>query len=174
MPAMTQSTTHSTVPWYREPWPWLLMLGPAGAIIAGAFTVWLAVVHEDGLVADDYYKQGLAINKVIRRQSEAVQLGLQARILFGEGRVRIHLQGAAPRSVSLQLAHPTRAGLDRLAHLEADAGGWYEGPITVPASGRWHMLIEDDSGQWRLSGDWVAGAGESLVLEAAKPAEAVR
>ena len=77
MPAMTQATTHSTVPWYREPWPWLLMLGPAGAIIAGAFTVWLAVVHEDGLVADDYYKQGLAINKVIRRQSQAVQLGLQ-------------------------------------------------------------------------------------------------
>ncbi len=162
---------HPTAPWYREPWPWLLMLGPVGAVVAGAFTLWLAVAHEDGLVADDYYKQGLAINKVIRRESEAAHLGLQARILFGEGRVRVHLAGAAPRNLTLQLAHPTRAGLDRIAQLTAGGGGWYEGSIAVPASGRWHILVEDGSGGWRLSGEWTAAAGESLVLDAGKPDE---
>lgn len=166
--------THSPTPWYREPWPWLLMIGPVGAIIAGAFTFWLAVVHEDGLVADDYYKQGLAINKVIRRESEAATLGLQARVLFGEGRVRLHLTGAAPPKLTLQLLHPTRAGLDRLAQLPAGAAGWYEGPMAVPASGRWHLMIEDGSGDWRLTGEWAAGAGMSSILDAGKPGEVRR
>jgi len=169
MAATTHASLHSPVPWYREPWPWLLMLGPVGVIIAGAFTMWLAVVHEDGLVADDYYKQGLAINKVIRRQAQASHLGLHARILFGAGRARIHLQGGAPRALSLQLVHPTRAGLDRHALLKVDADGWYEGPIAVPATGRWHIAVEDESGQWRLTGEWMAGSGDSLVLEAIEP-----
>ena len=54
-------------PWYREPWPWLLMAGPVTVIIAGGFTAWLAVTSSDGLVADDYYKQGLAINQTLER-----------------------------------------------------------------------------------------------------------
>jgi hypothetical protein len=174
MPAIQHSPApHPTTPWYREPWPWLLMLGPVGAVVAGAFTLWLAVSHEDGLVADDYYKQGLAINKVIRRQSEAAHLGVQARILFGEGRVRVHLAGAAPRNLTLQLAHPTRAGLDRIAQLaDGGAAGWYEGFIAVPSSGRWHVLIEDGSGGWRLSGEWTAGgSSDSLILGAGNPDE---
>lgn len=177
MPAIVHSAApHPPAPWYREPWPWLLMLGPVGAVVAGVFTLWLAVTHEDGLVADDYYKQGLAINKVIRRQSEAAHLGVQARILFGEGRVRVHLAGAAPRNLTLQLAHPTRAGLDRIVQLAAGGvAGWYEGSIAVPSSGRWHILIEDGSGGWRLSGEWTAGGdSDSLTLDAGNPGEARR
>ena len=26
-------------PWYREPWPWLLMLGPAVVVVAGFITL---------------------------------------------------------------------------------------------------------------------------------------
>mgnify|MGYP000916835605 FL=1 len=45
-------------PWYREPWPWLLMSGPGLVVIAGVVTAWIAFSGADGLVADDYYKQG--------------------------------------------------------------------------------------------------------------------
>jgi len=38
------------------------MAGPAAVIVAGFFTMALAFRTEDGLVAEDYYKQGLAIN----------------------------------------------------------------------------------------------------------------
>ena len=54
-------------PWYREPWPWLLMAGPVAVVLAGIATTVLAVTTFDGLVADDYYKQGLGINRVIAR-----------------------------------------------------------------------------------------------------------
>ena len=29
-------------PWYREPWPWIMMAGPAAVVVAGAVTMWLA------------------------------------------------------------------------------------------------------------------------------------
>lgn len=37
------------------------MLGPFVVIVAAAITVYLAVISNDGLVDDDYYKQGLSI-----------------------------------------------------------------------------------------------------------------
>ena len=58
-------------PWYREPWPWILMAGPAVVVVAGFFTLWLAVSTSDGLVVEDYYKQGLAINRVFAREDAA-------------------------------------------------------------------------------------------------------
>ena len=29
--------------WYRHPWPWLLMAGPAIVVVAGLYTLFLAV-----------------------------------------------------------------------------------------------------------------------------------
>jgi uncharacterized protein len=39
--------------WYREPWPWLLMAGPAIVVVAGLYTAYLAVTTNDALVAGD-------------------------------------------------------------------------------------------------------------------------
>ena len=64
-----------TKPWYREPWPWLLMSGPAIVVVAGIITTVLAVRTHDGLVVDDYYKQGLAVNKDLSRDLAAKKIG---------------------------------------------------------------------------------------------------
>jgi hypothetical protein len=82
-------------PWYREPWPWLLMLGPVTVIIAGFITAYLAVVSNDGLVEDDYYKQGLTVNQRTARDQRAAELGSK-RIwsVGGSGdRIRALLRG---------------------------------------------------------------------------------
>ena len=44
-------TRHAVRPWYREPWPWILMAAPAAAIVGCAVTIWLAMATADGLVA---------------------------------------------------------------------------------------------------------------------------
>jgi hypothetical protein len=49
--------------WYREPWPWLLAAGPAVVVVASLVSAWIAIRSDDGLVAEDYYKRGLLINK---------------------------------------------------------------------------------------------------------------
>lgn len=157
-------------PWYREPWPWLLMAGPAIVIVAGIVTTWIAVTNEDGLVADDYYRQGLAINQVIRRETAAAALDMRAQVLFGENRVRVLLAGPAlPRELVLRLVHRTRAGLDRETRLRSDANGWYEGGLRATASGRWNLFLEDSDRNWRLTGDWNAATQESIQLPAVAP-----
>jgi hypothetical protein len=166
-----KSSTVLSTPWYREPWPWLLMAGPAAAIVAGIVTAWIAVVHQDGLVADDYYKEGLAINRTIAKHEVAARLGLSAQIQFsGDGQaVRIFLAsgGDLPQRLTLRLAHFTRADLDRSLVLDRAAGGWYEGSIGVIEPGRWTLLLEDDAHQWRLAGPWHPEAQNSVRLEPA-------
>lgn len=39
-------------PWYRHPWPWLLMLGPAVVVVAGITTLVIAIATADVLVSD--------------------------------------------------------------------------------------------------------------------------
>ena len=41
------------VPWYRQFWPWFIIMIPASAVIAGFITLWLAVSRPDHLVVDD-------------------------------------------------------------------------------------------------------------------------
>ena len=54
-------TTLEARPWYREPWPWILLAIPVATIIAGAITMLIALRGADGVVAEDYYKRGLEI-----------------------------------------------------------------------------------------------------------------
>jgi len=153
-------------PWYREPWPWLLMAGPATVLVAGAFTMWIAFSTSDGLVAQDYYKQGMAVNKVLAKEDKAARLGLSAAVEFAADRHRIAvtLAGAEPAQLSLRFVHGTRSGHDlalRLAHV---GPGRYEAaiPAELPP-GRWNVNIESPGGDWRLAGEW-AGRETSFTL----------
>ena len=51
----------------RERWPWLLMAGPAIVVVAGFVTLYIAVSTDDGVIAEDYYKRGLLINRALAR-----------------------------------------------------------------------------------------------------------
>jgi Uncharacterized protein conserved in bacteria len=51
-------------PWYREPWPWLLMAGPALAIVGCVITIYLAVNnYGDQEIHDGGVKRGLVVSK---------------------------------------------------------------------------------------------------------------
>jgi hypothetical protein len=160
----------SSRPWYREPWPWLLMAGPAAVVVGGLFTAWLAVRSDDGLVAEDYYKQGLAINQVLARERAAAAYGLQARLELDPvgARVRLALSGKVPpeRQLRLRFVHPTRAGADQLVTLEARADGVFEGAIAPLAEGRWLVTLEDAGRRWRLTGEFSVPAPQPVTLRA--------
>ncbi len=148
-------------PWYREPWPWILMAGPAIVVVAGFVTAWLAVTSNDGLVEDDYYKQGLAVSQRLARDQAAASLGLSAELVAGGNGVdlRLFLIGnagpIAPEALQLRVVHPTRAGADQVVTLKRDAAGFYVGQLTAPLQGgRWHVLLEDEGHRWRIAGDW--------------------
>jgi hypothetical protein len=142
-------------PWYREPWPWLLMLGPAIVVVAGIATLWLAVKSNDGLVADDYYKQGLAINQTLARNDVSRTMALAAKARLDSGRLAVILSAregvAVPDRLHLTFSHPTRSGLDQ-AVLLSGSGGHYSGAAPVLSDGRWQVRIEDAGRTWMLTG----------------------
>jgi uncharacterized protein len=164
---MSTLITRDTGPWYREPWPWLLMLGPGLAIIAASYSAWLAVSGADGLVADDYYTQGLAINHQLARDATARRLGLHATARLDRDTVIVDLAsqdsaGALPPVLNLLLVHKTRAGLDQSVALERKSGGVYAGKITAPAPGLWNVALEHR--EWRLTAQWQAPFDRNIEL----------
>ena len=52
---------HPPKPWYRHLWPWLLILPPAGAVIGGGITLYLAVTRPDALVRKDCFRDGVTM-----------------------------------------------------------------------------------------------------------------
>lgn len=157
-------------PWYKERWPWILMAGPGIVVVAGIVTLWLAVISNDGLVTDDYYKQGLAVNQQLHREQLAVSLGIHADMMRAGSNVRLLLgaqeDASLPSAITLKLAHPTRAGQDQAIHMVLEGPGFYSGKLAADISGRWLVSIEDPAGKWRLQGEWLADSEEPLRLTA--------
>jgi hypothetical protein len=169
---MNQPVT-SSKPWYREPWPWILMAGPAIVVVAGFITAWLAISSADGLVDDDYYKQGLAVNQQLARADAASALGLAANVVVGDNGLDLRLFLSAreaavlPESLVFKVVHPTRAGADQSLTLKRDSAGFYVGRLTTLLQGRWHVSLEDQEKKWRLTADWNTGKESTLQLLAA-------
>ncbi len=146
------------------------MAGPGVVVVAAIITIVLAVKSDDGLVSDDYYKEGLGINQRLQRDHQAAQLGLQADVMRADNKLRLLLsaQGSAafPEVLMLHLKHPTIDGRDQKIELKSEGAGFYNGVLATAVAGRWHVSLEDPAGQWRLHGDWRADLDEPLRLRA--------
>lgn len=158
------------LPWYRQRWPWLLMIPPLTAIVAGAITVWIAVVTADGLVVDDYYKQGLAVNQRLARDEAAQRIGISATLMLSaDGRgLRAMISAKVPLNgeIRLRLAHPTRNGYDQEVVLSRQPGDYYEARLEHPLNGRRIVSLESTDG-WRVVGDWDSSVRDTVRIGAA-------
>ena len=67
-------------PWYRQFWPWFLIALPGAIVVAGINMVFIAHDGADDLVVDEYYKDGLAINRKLEKLERAEQLGISASL----------------------------------------------------------------------------------------------
>jgi len=154
-------------PWYREPWVWLMISLPMTAVIASMFTIYKAVSTADGLVVDDYYKRGKAINMDLARDAAAVRYQLKASIDIDlrDNRVQLLLESAAmesPAKLTFTLLHPTQAGYDQVIILQHGGDGMYAGAIDELTRGNWYLQLEADD--WRLSGSMRIPQTETTVM----------
>ena len=140
--------------WYREPYVWFLISIPLVAVIGGIITARLAVESNDGLVVDDYYKQGLEINRVLERDETAAKLGIRADLQLSseQNSFRLFLTGnsgfTTPERIDVRFLHATRSGFDQHLSLTKQDGNFYLGHLQQLQKGHWYIQIE--AGNWRL------------------------
>ena len=155
-----QANEHSK-PWHKYPLVWMMLAIPFSAVIMGVVMIWLAIDTDDGLVADDYYKLGLEINRVIKRDKKAAELGLSAIIDFDNSKRIIRLEfdkgllETFPKSLPLHLQHATRENSDITVLLDHGIGNQYIGHVNKAITeGVWYFVISgqggDDTG-WKLN-----------------------
>ena len=142
------------------------MAGPFVVVEASVASAWIALASDDGLVADDYYKQGLLIN---RRLAAAVPARAQhpaATISFGaDGEVRVHIdQGTAPARLRLSVKRPGEHDF-REVGLSMSAEGDWVGRDVTPSPGR--LIVKLESDRWELPVTTTAARPSRIRLGAA-------
>lgn len=155
--------------WYRQRWPWLLIAGPFVVVVASLASAWIAVRSDDGVVAEDYYKQGLLINQKLAHMAHAIEHAPDATILVeADGVVRVRLQNssAAPSRLRLTLARPGEFRHDHVVQLALSDGHDWIGAMPDLVPGRWLVTLESDA--WRLPVTTVIGPFHVMTLDAAQ------
>ncbi len=64
---MTADTQHSQ-PWWKYGHVWLVLAGPVIVVIAGLVTAYIAMSAPDPVLAQDYYRRGLEMNKTLAEE----------------------------------------------------------------------------------------------------------
>ncbi|HHJ16506.1 MAG TPA: hypothetical protein ENJ80_07390 [Gammaproteobacteria bacterium] len=142
-----------TLAWYRQGWPWFLIALPASAVFAGIATLILAIQSPNAMVVDDYYKEGLAINQQLHRQTAAHNMDLKALLRSDGKQLSLELSASEPvpdDSISLQFIHVTRAELDREVTLQRQPDGRYLAQLPELANGAWNLHLRGGDGNWEI------------------------
>ncbi len=150
-------------PWYRHFWPWFIIALPTVVVVACFITLYIAIRHGDSLVVDEYYKEGLAINRRLGQDRMADQLDLRVDVVFDleAGEVAADFSGEtmAQRQVSLRLLHPFDADRDQVLTLERVAPGRYRSDLVQRPAHRYYLRLSGGAGSegsspaWRLTGE---------------------
>jgi hypothetical protein len=145
-------------PWHKQFWPWFLIALPGSVVIASFTTLYIANIYSDDLVVDDYYKDGLAINRILEKDARAKTLGIEAKLRFFDvdetRQVEAKItQTEGHSALKLSLSHPLEADLDFCVLLLHSKAGIYTAQLPHPVAAHWHWIIESEgSTPWRLDG----------------------
>jgi hypothetical protein len=140
------------LPWYRQFWPWFLVILPLVVIMACLYTVFLAVDHPLSLVKKDYYREGLAINRDHQRYQRAEELELAASVRLDGDRIVCDLKIDAqdyPPVLQLQFFHPVDSEKDiQLSLLLTEKPVYQTKPLdptllqALTREKRWYIYLE--------------------------------
>src|SRR5689334_11713982 len=133
----------------RSPWPWLLATGPALVVIASLCTAWIAVSKSDPIVADNYYKLGLTINRTLAATSAVPVVPSATIVIDAEGRIAVQLAeiATAPRFVRMTSRAPGvhEGGIETLTPMPGNV--WFGTLRSIPTG---KLIVTIDSDAWRL------------------------
>jgi hypothetical protein len=142
--------------WFKQFWPWFLIILPMSAVVAGISTFIIANDNRPDMVVDDYYKKGKAINLDLSRIRRAKERAISAEIVSDDQNLIITLNNAPDKAaIKLSLHHATLEKRDLIQMLTANADGTYSFENKKSLSGKWLVRIEPFDNSWRLEANLV-------------------
>jgi hypothetical protein len=115
---ITVLADEQSLPWYQYRWPWVLLAIPMSAVAFGIVMISTALLYPDDLVVDNYYKEGMAINRTLLMDAKAVALGVTTVIEIRPGGMfTLALTGASDAVVTASLFHVTDRAKDQFVVL---------------------------------------------------------
>ena len=61
---MEKNTSDSPAPWWKFGHVWMVFAGPAIVVVASLITVYIAMTRIDPVIDENYYQNGIDINKI--------------------------------------------------------------------------------------------------------------
>lgn len=151
--------THSIIPprWYKQFWPWFLIVLPTSAVIASFVSLDIAITHADTPVHDDYSKNGFAIQHDMRADTLATQQNMHANMTIeNNGRIDVELHSDQPAQrplLTLHCIHPFDAHNDITIALSRSAENSYAGALPTTMHGKWKIELRAPAENWRLASE---------------------
>jgi len=137
--------------WFKQFWPWFLIILPMAAVVAGISTVVIATNNKPEMVVDDYYKTGKAINADLSLLTKAKELGISGIITQQENELLVVIDGLPNKgAINFSLFHSTQSKRDINVMLTADGNGDYHFTTEQTLEGKWSLRIEPFDKKWRL------------------------
>ena len=141
--------------WYRQTWPWVLILIPFTAVLVGIAIVSIALIYPDDLVIDNYYQEGKSINLQKEMDTNAARMGITAKaVVRADNPLEFDINNAVDSVVLLRVFHVTDKAKDISIALYPEGEGRYTSKDPVPAvlmgKGVWYVALEGVDDQWRL------------------------
>lgn len=159
-----------TLPWYRQFWPWFIIALPASAVVAGLYTLWIALQTGDSLVMRSDDGVNTVTERIIAAEQLAAQYGLLATVSIDSQTNAVSVSiGASDGThiadtLELYMRHPTMASRDvqiilHRAMQDASGNPVWAGHFTQPLSDRMIMTLSSQD-SWRMTAEW---SGESIL-----------
>ncbi|EGR0626453.1 FixH family protein [Vibrio cholerae] len=142
-------------PWYKQFWPWFLIILPLTVVIWTVATVIVFANNSVSLVTEDYYKKGKGINIDLSKINIAKELELHATIqsegnnvliAFDKGQLTHH------PAIQAMFAHRTLPDRDFSQLVTADAQGIYRVKLDHELQGPWFLELTPHDAQWLIQG----------------------
>lgn len=139
-------------PWYKQIWPWVLIILPLCAVVASVTTLFIAINNKPDMVVEDYYKKGKAINVDLSRLDNAYRLALKFKLNVENDKITLVQTFGEPQTAALRLKfiHRTQKIKDFEQLLTANANGEYVLNLTQPILGKWTIQLESFDAKWRI------------------------
>lgn len=146
----------SAQPWYKEPWPFILISITGLGVVAGSTLAYIGLSNPPEIVSGEFGSLAKFVTEDSAGVHEARALGLAGRLALDEGVIVLSLSASdlstLPGQLMVHFQHPATSTGDSVAVLFHHGGGEYRGPYNEPPHARAHVMVTDLARSWSLAG----------------------